>query len=425
MKSIAPGSWTELARRAGFALMVTIAASAAVPATARAAAQDGADAAPAPSFARAARDGVALRNLGDVQGHQVLELAAGDLVKVLRERAGWLEVEVPGGLPVWVFGQYLTTTDAPDRYEVSGESVNVRPRAAGGAANYPLGQLLRGDRVVAIRRADPALPLAEDWVQVWSPPGIGAWMRVEDAAPLAAGEDGAQLWTRSLAALETERSSRAPAAAAKAASAGSAGSAAGAAKPAAESPEATARAATDAALERAQTLFEREKVRERPDFGAVREAFEEVGRIAPSSPAAHTAAQRLEVLGALEKAAELKAELEAERLRRERELTARQEEAWKVKRLKDPLGARFDGRGVLQRRQVGAEAPRYFLTFGGDAQCEIVCTAGRYDFDLFSGYDIGIEGELLRGAPVIEAAVGKHEQPPVMNVARIRVLSRR
>lgn len=420
MKTVASGSWSSLASLAGVVSSVFLGIALLAPAGSAAPLQEPA----APSYARAAADGVALRNLGDLQGHKVFELAQGDLVKVMRRQAGWLEVEVPGGVPVWVFGQYLATTDDASLYAVSGESVNVRPRAAGGAANYPLGQLLRGDRVRAIRRADPALPLAEDWVQVWSPPGIGAWMREADATPLAAGEDGAKLWSDALASLESSRSSRRPVTGAESgARTERSGGADGPSQPVGK--EAAARAAAEAALDRAQELFDREKVRDRPDFGAVREAFEEVRRIAPSSPAAHTAVANLEVLTALETAADLKAELEAERQRRERELLEQQEQAWKVKRLKDPLGDRFAQRGVLLRRQVGAEAPRYFLTFGGEEQCEVVCTNGRYDLDLFAGHDLGIEGEFLRGTRVVEAAIAPRTPPPVMNASRIRVLSHR
>ena len=373
---------------------------------------------PAPEWKRVVATGAALRNLPDAQGHKVVDVAGGELVASYRENAGWFHVEVAGGVPAWIHGAYLTPTGTEQVLEVTGDGVNVRPRAAGGAANYPLGQLYRGDLVRAIRRADESKPMAEDWVQVWTPPGLRAWVRATDVEPLEAGADGAALWNTKLEELARSPETRRP----MTREAREASST----KP---NPAPTASQNATAALERADQLFDREKNRPMPDFGAVRSAYEEVRAIAPSSEAARLAGSRLETLTAFENATQLEAELEAERLRHEQELLRRQERAFEIGRRRDPLGAKFDARGILERVQIAGQAPRYVVRAGGEELCEVTCLGGRYDLALFTGYEIGIEGEVQTDAveaSLRDAGAGAVSTLlPKLDARRLRVLARR
>src|SRR5688572_24781713 len=129
-------------------------------------------------YARVAVEGAAIRNLPDVKAKTIAQPAKGDLVAVYKEvSSGWLEVEVPGGFAVWVFGKYLEPTAEEGVYEVNGNAVNLRPGPSSDLStdvtNFPLPQRLQaGDKLRLIALQDPAKPLAETWAQVWSPPGV-------------------------------------------------------------------------------------------------------------------------------------------------------------------------------------------------------------------------------------------------------------
>ena len=358
-------------------------------------------------YARAVRDDAALRNLADKNGHKVHGLSAGALLAIHGERADFYEVSIPGGVPVWVYGRYVRPTEVEGVYELTGDSVNARPRAAGGTDNYPVGLLYKGDRVNAIRRNDPELELATDWLQVWSPETMRVWVRKADVRMVSADEDGALLWAAALEKLA--RTGATPPAAHR---------------KNAETPQAAASGAEERALAQlvsAQALFEEQKSLERPDFAAVRAAFVEVGVIHPGGDAARRAEDRLETLGALEEISVVQSELQQVRQDHDRAVLERQADAWEKSRRKDPLGQRFDGRGVLERRQVAGQAPRYVLHFGNEDLCEVLCTSGRYDLDLFSGFDVGLSGSFLR---TVEASAGR-DMLPVMDSERIRILARR
>jgi hypothetical protein len=56
-------------------------------------------------------DAVSILNLADDKAKEVARPARGQIVAVFKDSvAGWLEVEIPGGFAVWVFGRYLAPT---------------------------------------------------------------------------------------------------------------------------------------------------------------------------------------------------------------------------------------------------------------------------------------------------------------------------
>ncbi len=350
-------------------------------------------------YARVAVDGAKVRNLADDKGKEVGAPARGTLVAVFTEKpGGWLEVEVPGGFPVWMFGRYLKATGEEGIYEVTGDAVNLRPEPTGDVTSFPLPQRLQsGDKVRGIELLEPHKPLAETWARIWSPPGVHGLLRASAVEPLPAGEDGAALWGAALQALpdappprkDTVRASE---------------------------PTDDERRESDArrALEQARSDLQRERAKETPDYAPVRSALNAVLVQAPSGAVAIEARAELRSLEGLEESAALKAELERERSLRQEEALKRQQEVWDKSRAKDPLGSVFASRGILERRTGTDRMSRYFLRFGGDTRSEVLCTSGRYDLGTFAGYEIGVQGSEV---PARTSGV------PAIEVSRIEVLT--
>ena len=88
-------------------------------------------------YARAKGSGAKVYTLYDTKSEVLRELGAGSLVGVYDDRAGFYEVEVPGGMPVWVYGEYLREV-ANGTYEVTGSRVAERiARAFGEMQSLP------------------------------------------------------------------------------------------------------------------------------------------------------------------------------------------------------------------------------------------------------------------------------------------------
>jgi hypothetical protein len=382
------------------------------------AAQSAGEDAPA-RYARVTAQGARILNLKDANSTEVHKPAPGTLLAVFRETDDFLEVETPGGFAVWVFGRYLSETGEADVYKVNGDGVNLRPQPTRGLTNFPLGQqLYSGDQVRVIERADPALALKDDWVRIWSPPGVRAWIEKASTEPLAAGEDGAALWKTALASL--------PSAPARAEAARHDGSAPAAAKAGAEAgtngggEKSEAVAKFDAALEAAVTRMEDERVNPQPDWAAVRAMFAEAERLAPSAAERAQVRLGLQTLAPLVEASALKVRLEGERARLAEAARAEQERVQAESREKDPLGGVYLVRGGLERVTEGAgenATRRYFVRFGTGAIAEIICVSGRYDLDLFVGYQVGVRGTELR--PAVDDGL-RH-----IEVTRLEVIARR
>ena len=130
--------------------------------------------APPLRYGRIAAASVSVYNLADEKAREIARPPRGQLVAVYKDTApGWLEIEVPGGFPVWVFGLYLEPTEDAQLYQVTRNAVNLRPAPSSDVTSFPLPQRLQaGDKVRVIEILEPEKPLAETWVRVWSPPGV-------------------------------------------------------------------------------------------------------------------------------------------------------------------------------------------------------------------------------------------------------------
>jgi hypothetical protein len=349
-------------------------------------------------------------NMQDDKGSEVQKPAAGSLLAIYRDTGTWLEVEVPGGFPVWVFGRYLGATAEPDVYRVNGDGVNLRPSPSTGVTNFPLSQqLYSGDQVRVIERADPKLPLKEDWVRIWSPPGVRGWIDKSATKALAGGEDGAALWKAAVAAL--------PAAPERAANAKTKPATTEAAVPNVGGDQ---KARFETAFQAAAERTEAERAKATPDWGAVRSLYADAQRAASDGAELAQVRAGLKAVDALEEASQLRSRLEDERRRREEAARLEQERVWAESREKDPLGGVFLARGALERvveGAGGAAQKRYYVKFGNGVVAEIVCVSGRYDLDVFVGYQIGVRGTELRPA---EDDGLRH-----IEVTRLEVISRR
>lgn len=349
-------------------------------------------------FGRVSGEASAIYNLADEKGKEIARPPRGQLVAVYKEVAGgWLEVEVPGGFPVWVFGRFLAPTSDPKLCEVTGSAVNLRPEPSGdNVMNFPLPQRLQaGDKLRVIELFEPEKPLAETWVRVWSPPGVRGYLRSSGMEGLAASEEGSALWSAALAALPAAPPAREALTRGKEPSE-------------AERRESEARAA----LEEARAALERERARETPDFDPIEKALE--GVVAFGGTVAIEARAELRTLGTLREAAALKSDLERERARRAEEVLEQQQEVWKKSKEKDPFGSVFASRGVLERRTSSDGITRFYLRFGGNISAELSCPSGRYDLAAFAGTEIGVHGTEI---------TSRTGEVPTFEVARLEVLA--
>lgn len=327
-------------------------------------------------FGRIAADGITVLNLADEKGKPVAQPAKGQLVAVYKEHAsGWLEIEVPGGFPVWVFGKFLAPSADANVYEVTGSGVNLRPEPSSEVVtNFPLPQRLQpGDKVRGIELADATKPLSENWVRVWSPPGVRAFVKSSVVEGLSQGETGATLWSQALASLPSAPPVRVEAARPGALSE-------------ADQKDATARTA----LEAARAALEAERKKDTPDYAPIQGEFEKL--VATGGPVAVEARAELRTVATLIEAANLRADLERERQRRADEARAAQVAVWKSSKEKDPFGGVFPVRGVVERRTSTDGIPRFFLRFGKDTVCELACSSGRYDLSTYAGVEVGVHG---------------------------------
>ncbi len=360
------------------------------------------------SFARIAKEGARILNLADDKGKAVAEPSVGDLVAIYEEnQSGWLSVEVPGGYAVWVFGKFLKDTDEEQVFEVTRNAVNIRPGPSSEVVNFPLPQRLHaGDRVHLIEVLDTEAPLAETWARVWSPPGVRAWLRKDAVAALDVREDGLALWNAALAqAADRVLEPMKPVEAAAATKTEGAGTT--------EAPEGDAKSE----LAKAQDELEKERSREAPDFARVRGLVEAVIERTPTGPTAIQARQTLLRIDALEEGAKLEAELQTVRADRAAKAMEEQRRVWSESRRKDPLGGVFASRGVLFRRKDVDGVPQYFLRFGGETVAELYCPSGRYDLELFAGFEVGVQG-----TPFLSEG---ERTTPALEISRLEVLRRR
>lgn len=363
-------------------------------------------------------DRAKFRNLASEDTLVIATPKRGTLIHVFQERAGWQRAEIPGGFPVWVHGRFLRPTDQKDVWEVIGDGVNVRGLPNSSVNNYPIGQLYRGDLV---RAAGGVPPVEQDatgaeteseWLNVWSPEGFGAWIKADQTEALAETEDADKLWSAALAALGTANAQPVG----KKAATLEASSAKPEQGDAAEAGDAAPGAAE--LLRKAQGLLAAAREASDPDLAAVREVYAAISATKPSAIIQEMVQKDLVVLEALEKMARMHAELEELRLRKQRELQQRQREIWDES---GRPGVRTDGHdrlGVLERH-VRNGRTTFVLRRGGHDICELKCSSGRYDLNLFAGFEIGLRGS------VEETASDRSDTAlPLFDATRIQVVAR-
>lgn len=357
-------------------------------------------------YARVSVPAASVFNLADANGIELMKAGQGTLLSVWREQAGWLEVESPGGFPGWVHGRYLTRVEqesgepAPAGvYEVTDNAINIRPLPKSDVTSFPLPQRLEtGDRVRVLELAEPDKPIADTWARIVTPPGVHAWVRADQTAALVAGENGPELWTSALAAGPAR-----PAPVARAA------------EPAKSEAVPSAEGAAREELERIRAAIDAERASDQPEYAALEGELRALLASAPTSALELEVQGELSRLKALAEVAQVRVELERERARREEEVRSREKGVREASRAKDPLGPVYRSRGVLLRSTRGNEPARFHLSFGGKEICEVVCTSGRYDLDLFAGYEVGVFGD------EIASTAGAS----VLDIGRLEIVKRR
>ena len=270
-------------------------------------------------FVQAKSGGARVRNFQDRHALIVREMNVRELMRVYGESVGFLEVEAIGGLPVWVYGEFLQPTGRGGLMRVTGTGVNMRPRPGSGVDNMPLRtKLQRGDEVVFIERQTPSKPLAEDWVKVWSPQRARGWVMASETESAPDSAAALAKWSEpvhpELAAPEPVAEAAAPRAK----------------TPAAPTPEAAAPAAQAGseaivALAEADKLFNDALAVDSPDLMPVIEAYERVLRTAPpGSNAYELALRRLGETKARAGIRDLQRQIEFEKQRREESQVGRE-----------------------------------------------------------------------------------------------------
>lgn len=389
-------------------------------------------------YVRAKDSGAKLFNLADKTSIVVGNVPAKGLLEVYGDNAGYLSVDTPGGMEVWVYGQYVHTTSVPGIVEVNGNGVFMRPLPKSDESSYPLQQQLhKGDRLRVIGRNDAAKPLAEDWVKVVSPAGTRAWVPTDDTVAVDPKEDVRTAWA---AAVKSANAAR-PAydlttgQAAKTAAVG--GAAAAAAEPngaeqrnvawaGAENQKAEAGkgAPADASFASAERLYEAARTSPTPNWPGVRAAYQGYLEKNPNGTFSDKARLQLQKIDLHEEIVRIQNESARGDSTRGERLAAAQARLAAANQIDDPLWGRYQSRGWIVREQpVAADAPRFVVYWAGRAQAEIVCSSGRYDLSKFANYEVGVSGALLRQA--VSGTDSTGARPARIDATKIEVLGAR
>ncbi len=368
------------------------------------------------SYVRA-KDGAVVRNFRDEKGKAVTSLDAGTLLLVHTESRNYYEVSAPTGFPVWVFGKYLTETGTEGVLKVIGNGVRMRPLPESSVDSYPLStKLNRDDLVQYIDRADSNLSFESDWVQVWSVPHAHGWVSSTDVD--LAGDQGVagKEWTDSLRGLVDVPVKVAPVAAAEPDNAAATD----------QDPPAAAKIPEEAyrSLAYGKTLLEgamkKGKDAVEADFDSAIRAFNTVlGMVPETSIVATEANSKLMEAKAFQTSAATRETLAAVESRQAELVKEWAEEKRREALRKTELMGRFMARGWVRKTGRGDDA-RYFLYWDDTVQ-EISCESGRYDFDLFLGYELGVRGMILRAASM--ATDDMPAEVSLLDVSRLEVIS--
>lgn len=368
------------------------------------------------------RDDVVIRNFEDRNGAVLATLPKGTLVRAFRESQGrpvFSEVEVAGGVPVWVYGRYMQPTDVEGVLLVTGNRVNMRPMPNATPAAMPLrSKLDAGQRVRLIERANKAVAFGEDWIRVQSPSSAKAWIESSALAPVADERTASAEWldrTQPLPVARPRRVATDPSATP------------GKTTPAsARNDDDVLPAATLALLVQADELYDAARALQSPTTEAwtdVCAAYESVMNAAPATSITYQKAyDRLQQSKAKRDFVALREDIIQAQSRSDAEIRRIDEMLEAQRQRKTARWGRFEERGWLESRKV-AGATRWYLVFGGETVAELRCLTGRYDLDLFEGYELGIIGREV--APVMRGTQTSLPEARVVDAQRIEVISAR
>jgi hypothetical protein len=378
------------------------------------------------TWARAKANAV-VRNFADGSGSELARLAAGHPLRVFATSDGtprFHEVEVGGGVPVWVFGELLQPTNIDGVLRVDAQGVNMRPMPESSPRSMALRtKLASGARLVLIERHDPSKPLAEDWVKVWSPDTARVWVEVSEVEAVPAGDAAATsavqtAWVEAARQAPTPREVERQRAKERAATA-SASERLPALPAIASVPAEAMQLAT-----RADLAFDAALARPDADsatWAEVVDLYAQTAALAPAGTATAARAQeRQRSSEARREIAALRETMQAEDDRRKRELAEIMAERERSELGRTTHMGRFQGRGFLYSRVIGGER-RWYLDWKGETVAEVRCSSERYDLSTFQGFELGLTATTI--SPPTSATALSEALPKVLDIMRIEVLS--
>ncbi len=364
-----------------------------------------------PRAARVKAEGGTVRNIFSHQGKAVAGLDAGDLVIVHAVRGGnWLEVEVPGGLAVWMHGRYLDMDETGRFATVNGTRVNMRavPTAKN---NMPLGQAEKGARMAVVETKG-------DWTRVAASESLHGYVQRSSVDLLdGLGEFMADLDKQRLTNLGRFESLR-QAARHEAEMAARVAEAVGDMTQAREMMK-RARSGDAAARREAAALYGKAREKTAKDTAALGAAVTDAGWLADmETDLAWIASADMADAGRVRLAEAATRLAEARRKGAEEaalEAARRRSDAEKRAGGNDPLGSKFDAMGWLHRERGLGRSTIYTLQRGGRVLMKLECPSGRYNLRSFVGKEIGVTGTYR---PMPAAGADR-----VMDVGRLVVVS--
>lgn len=111
-------------------------------------------------------------------------------VRVVAQRQPWSRIQVPGGFEVWVYGDFVDRDGNVGTLNAT--HVRARPLPNTTTKSYPVGQFLKGDRVLILDEK-------EKWLRVRAPESLGAWVLSESIVLLDETPDNwDELWAEAL-----------------------------------------------------------------------------------------------------------------------------------------------------------------------------------------------------------------------------------
>ena len=381
-------------------------------------------------FVRAGEAGANVMNFQDENASVVRRAEAGTLMRVRKTDVGFQNVEVAGGLQVWVHGKFLEATAATDVLRCAAWGVLMRPGPDSTVEYMPITvKLQRGDLVRKIELSDPTLPMDKTWVKVWSPPHARGWVKQSETVKVSDEAAAKSEWEQlSAAALLGSTSGSVSDAAAPTPKSG-AGQAPVANVAGAQDPGSVAtRSETADALARADQLYEAAQASE-SGFGPVVAAYEGVlAGAAAGSTTYGVVEQRLKEARLHHEIEQLEADARAQRLAEEKKLEQLRRERESQDLKETAHWGRFTERGWVHAQKIAGEK-RYFLEWSGETIAEIRCSTGRYDLSVLEDFEIGLKGVLLRAAMPARTATFNSEaigaEPKLLDVTRVEVISAR